>query len=260
MKQRLPTNLVWLLTGALGPTGCAVYMPMQCAAPAVQDQHQTEVTASAYFNSRLNAGVNYSPVRHLVVRAAADGKQDKNDSTYYRSGQYEVALGTYWPLGKRVLVGALGGAGRARSQARYSISSASNYYGYRGSTQHEFDARYNKFFGEAYAAVQFSPGFSAGAAYRLTQVQFVGLTDLGQPLDLRHMLRGESMFFVRSAFGSGPRGERPLYAQLGFGGSRLLSPRGPGQQVGSPEAEVLQGRGYFTLGLGFFPHALSRNP
>ncbi|MFD1468750.1 hypothetical protein ACFQ48_10990 [Hymenobacter caeli] len=255
MKTRLFTKLVWLLAGALGPTGCAVYMPMQCAAPAVQDKGQVEATASAYFNSRLNAGVNYSPVRHLVVRAAADGKQDKNDSTYYRSSQYEVAVGTYWPLGKRVLVGALGGAGRARSQARYSVS---NYYGYQ--RQYQFDARYNKFFGEAYAAVQFSPGFSAGAAYRLTQVQFVGLTDLGQPLDLRRMLRGESMFFVRGAFGSGPRGERPLYAQFGFGASRLLNPSGAGQQAGSPEAEVLQGRGYFTVGLGFFPHALFRRP
>ena len=257
MKQRLPAKLTWLLAGALGPTGCAVYMPMQCAAPAVQDQHQAEVTTSAYFNSRLNAGVNYSPVRHLVVRAAADGKQDRDDSTYYRSGQYEVAVGTYWPLGRRVLVGGLGGAGRARSQARYSVS---NYYAYRGSTQHEFDARYNKFFGEAYAVVQFSPGFSAGAAYRLTQVQFVGLTDMGHPLDLTRMLHGESMLFVRSAFGSGPRGERPLYAQLGFGGSRLLNQRGAGQPAGSAEAEVLQGRGYFTLGLGFFPHALSRKP
>ncbi|AMJ64610.1 hypothetical protein AXW84_03600 [Hymenobacter sp. PAMC 26628] len=233
---------------------------MQCAAPAVQDKGQVEVTGNAYFNTRLNGGVNYSPVRHFLVRAALDGKGDNNDSTYSRIAQYELAVGTYWPLGKRVLLGALGGVGQAHSQVGYSDT---KYFVAGGGTysyeQHRYDARYNKYFGEAYGAVQLSPAFSLGFAYRLTQVQFVGLTDQGQPLNLRSMLRGEPMLFVRGAFGNGPRGERPLYAQFGCGGSRLLSTR-PGQTGTGSESNLLKPNSYFTLGLGFFPAALFRRP
>lgn len=241
----------------LGLTGCVVYRPMQCAAPAVQDRGQAEVTGTLYFNRRLEVGVNYSPVRHLVVRAAGGGMGDKDDSTYTRISQYELAVGTYWPLGGRVLVGVLGGVGQAHSQGRYR---AGQYLYIGDSISHEFDARYNKFFGEAYGAVQVSPAFSMGLAYRLTQVQFTSLTDLGQPLTVSHMLRSEPMFFVRSAFGRGPRGERPLYAQFGFGASVLSGQAEASRLATESESEVLQPRSYFTLGLGLFPHTLFRRP
>ncbi|AWM34751.1 hypothetical protein [Hymenobacter nivis] len=256
MKQRLSTNLVWLLAGALGSTGCAVYRPMQCAAPAVQDRGQAEVTGSLYFNRRLEFGVNYSPVRHLVVRAAGGGMGGKGDSTgyYSRVSQYEVAVGTYWPVGKHVLVGALGGFGQAHSELRYSTIESTP------TTRYEFDARYNKFFGEAYGTVQISPTFSMGLAYRLTQVQFTSLTDLGQPLTVSHMLRSEPMLFMRSAFGDGPRGERPLYVQLGCGASALLGQAEAYQLAAGSEGNVLQPRTYFTVGLGFFPSALFKRP
>ncbi len=252
MTRQLLTKL-WLATiGLLGLPGCAVYRPMQCAAPAVQNRNQVEVTGGLYFNRRLEFGANYSPVRHLVVRVAGGGMGARADSisAYSRLSQYEVALGTYWPLGKQVLVGALGGFGQAHSELRYSTIETSL------TTHYEFDARYNKFFGEAYGAVQVSPTLSLGVAYRLTQVQFTHLTDLGRPLDVRQMLRSEPMFFVRSAFGDGPRAERPLYVQFGCGASVLLGQSEAYQQAADSEGSVLGPCPYFTLGLGFFPQAL----
>ena len=253
MKQRLLTNLVGLLAGALGLAGCAVYMPMQCAAPAVHGRGQAELTGSFYLNRRLEFGANYSPLRHLVVRAAGGGLGDKADSSYYRGSQYEVALGTYWPLGRRVLAGALGGFGQAHGEARYKDGG----FLLTRPTQYQLDARYNKLFGEAYGTVRLGAAVSLGLAYRLTRVQFTHLTDLGKPVSVGHMLRSEPMFFVRGAFGSSPSGERPVYVQFGMGASQALN-RPWGRQDPGPEAQVLQPRTYFTFGLGL--NTLFRNP
>ena len=257
MMQRLLTKLrLWpaLLLG-LGLAGCAVYMPMQCAAPTVHDKNQLELSGGFYFNKRLEFGANYSPVRHLLVRAAGGGMGDRADSSYYRGSQYEVALGTYWPIGKRVLVGALGGFGRAHGEARYKDS---NVFLSRP-MQYQFDARYNKSFGEAYGTVQISPAVSLGMAYRLTQVQFTSLTDLGHPVNVDHMLRSEPMFFMRSAFGISPSGERPVYVQFGIGTSKAVN-QSWAAQSSRPETEVLQSRAYLTLGLDLSLNALLQRP
>ena len=248
-------NLIWLLAGALGLTNCAVYMPMQCAVPTVRGKGQVELTGSFYFNSRLEFGANYSPVRHLLVRAAGGGISDKADSSYYRGSQYEVALGTYWPLGKQVLVGALGGFGQAHSEARYKDGVGI----FSRPVQYQFDARYKKIFGEAYATVGLGPAISLGLAYRLTQVQFVNLTNLGYPVNVDNMLRGEPMLFVRGAFGNSPHGERPVYAQFGIGTSQVLDQPWASQDPG-PVAQVLQSRVYFTLGLGLVLNTLIWRP
>lgn len=232
----------------VGLGGCAVYKPMQCAAPAIYDKSQVEVAGSIYFNKRLNGAVNYSPVRHLLVRAAIDGKADADDSTYTRSGQYELAVGTYWPAGEQIILGALVGGGRAQSQVRYRTIET------RYSAQYEYAAHYNKLFGEAYGTWQIGPAMQLGAAYRLTQVSFTSLTNLGQPLSITSMLRGEPMVFLRSTFGFRPGGERLAYVQAGIGGSALLR-AWPGPANG-PESNLLESNTYFTLGLGIFPSML----
>lgn len=238
-----------LLGVSLG--GCAVYLPMQCAAPALYDKGQVELAGSAYFNKRLNGAINYSPVRHLLVRAALDGKADADDSTYTRSRQYELAVGTYWPLGEQVVLGALVGAGQARSQVRYRpIETPSP-------EQYEYDAHYNKLVGEVYGTWQIGPTMQFGAAYRLTHVRFTSLTNLGRPLSLTSMLRSEPMFFLRSTFGFRPGGERLAYVQAGVGGSALLR-AWPGQ-LGGPESNLLDSNTYLTIGLGFFPSMLWRH-
>jgi hypothetical protein len=249
MLKRLLIHFPILVAILVGLGSCAVYKPMQCAAPAIYDKGQVELAGSAYFNKRLNGAINYSPVRHMLLRAAIDGKADADDSTYTRSGQYELAAGTYWPLGEQVVLGGLLGGGQARSQVRYRPIETSS------AVQYEYDARYNKLFAEVYGTWQIAPVLQLGAAYRLTRVGFVSLTNLGQPLGLASMLRGEPMVFVRSTFGLRPGGERLAYAQLGLGGSALL---GASQQVG-PVGNLLESNSYFTIGLGFFPSALWRH-
>lgn len=243
-----PTISLLLLAG-LG--GCAVYRPMQCAAPALYDKGQVELAGSTYFNKRLNGAVNYSPVRHLLVRAAIDGKADADDSTYTRSLQYELAVGTYWPIGEQVVLGALIGVGQAQSQVRYRpIETAFP-------TQYEYAARYNKLSGEVYGTWQFAPAMQLGVAYRLAHVHFTSLINLGQPLNLTSMLRGEPMLFLRRTFGFRPDGERLAYVQAGVGGSALLR-ASPGQMSG-PESNLLESNTYLTIGLGFFPNMLWRH-
>lgn len=223
---------------------------MQCAAPALYDKGQVEVAGSAYFSKRLHGAVNYSPVRHLLVRAAIDGKADADDSTYSRSRQYELAAGTYWPLGEAVVLGALVGAGQARSQVRYRTIETSY------TTQYEYDARYGKLFGEAYATWQIAPTMQLGAAYRFTYASFTRFNNLGQPLGLPTMLRGEPMFFLRSTFGLRPGGERIAYLQAGMGTSVLL--RSSPIRLGDPAGNLLESNSYVTIGLGFFPSMLWR--
>ena len=85
-----------LLLGQL-LAGCAVYMPIQCAAPQITDQYQAEISGSTYLNGRYELAGTYSPVRHLLVRAAYSNLPDRTDSTYYRGQQYELAAGTcHW--------------------------------------------------------------------------------------------------------------------------------------------------------------------
>lgn len=251
MVKWLPIQFFVLFTILAGLSGCAVYKPMQCAAPALYNKGQLELAGSAYFNKRLNGAVNYSPVRHVLVRAAIDGKADADDSTYTRSWQYELAAGTYWPLGEQVVVGGLLGAGRAHNQVRYRPIETTY------PTQYEYDARYTKLFGEVYGTWQLAPAVQLGAAYRLTRVGFASLTNRGQPLGLDLMLRGEPMIFVRSAFSLRPGGERLAYAQLGVGGSALLG--GGASQRSGPVSNLLESNSYFTIGLGFFPSALWRH-
>ena len=251
MVKWLLIQLLIIFVILAGSSSCAVYKPMQCAAPALYDKGQVELAGGAYFNKRLNGAVNYSPMRHVLVRAAIDGKADADDSTYTRSRQYELAAGTYWSLGEQVIVGGLLGAGQAHSQVRYRpIETAYP-------TQYEYDARYTKLFGEVYGTWQLAPAVQLGAAYRLTRVGFASLTNRGQPMGLASMLRGEPMMFVRSTFGLRPGGERLAYAQLGVGGSVLLG-AGPSQQSG-PVSNLLESNSYFTIGLGFFPSALWRH-
>ncbi|MGI4821247.1 MAG: hypothetical protein ACRYFV_08550 [Janthinobacterium lividum] len=115
MIKQVLVRLTKILLPGISLSGCALYRPMQCAAPALYERGQVELAGSAYFNKRLNGAVNYSPPHHELERAAIDGKADRDDSTYVRSRQYELAVGTYWQLGKQIVLGGLLGAGQARS-------------------------------------------------------------------------------------------------------------------------------------------------
>jgi hypothetical protein len=83
----------WLLGG------CSVYTPMLGAAPGLKAKGELEATAAWSLTNRLDVGATYSPVRHLLVRAAAITKgggraaAPNDSSNYSRTTQYELAAG-----------------------------------------------------------------------------------------------------------------------------------------------------------------------
>jgi len=251
-KTLLFAKYACLLLG-LGLAGCinSVYRPMQCAAPALNGPGQLEATVSAYVNPRWNAALNYAPGRHWLVRAAYDRRASRpaTDSSHLRSWQYELAAGTYWPLGRQrqLVLGALAGVGQARFQARYRDQFANNALS-------AYDARSNKGFGELYATWQLDPPLQVVAAYRLTGIRFTDLAGPAQPLLARNTLRGELLVAARFTVGY-RAGQPPLgYVQLGAGGSEVL--RGWSGQLGRPDAYSSEGNTYLTVGIGLFPAAI----
>lgn len=241
-------------------TSCVVYMPMQCAAPQITDKQQGEVTLSTYLNGRADIAGTYSPLPHLLVRAAYSNLRDdakRGDSTYYRGHQYDLGVGTYWRLGDQWLVGALGGFGQAQGAAAYTKTGF--LFGYP--TRYEFDTRYNKVFGEAYGVFQATNAVSFGAAYRVTQVNFTHLTNLGAPVDLSSMTRSEPMIFIRIRLGNGPTEDRPMQLQAAWGASDTFGyppPKGTNVTYAPGVSELKQGRSYTTIGITVFPHCLFR--
>ena len=237
-------------------TGCVVYMPMQCAAPQITDKHQAEITGSTYLNGRVEAAATYSPVRHLLVRAAYSNlRDDSRDSTYYRGHQYDLGVGTYWRLGSQGLVGGLVGFGQAQTMAAYATGI------FISSPKYVFDARYNKVFGEVYGSFQATEAFSVGAAYRVTQVNFTRLTNVGAPVDLSRMTRSEPMVFIRVRLGKGPTEDRPVQLQTAIGLSDTFgyNPRAPNPNYSPGVSDLKQGRSYATVGITLFPHCFFRN-
>ena len=251
--------LFFSLAGGLAQLfgGCAVYMPIQGAAPQITDQKQAELTASSYLNGRFEVAGAYSPVRHLLVRAAYSKLSDKTtaqDSTLYRGNQYELGAGAYFPLGPNWLVGGLGGFGQAHSEAVYWAGGS--LLGFGRPVRYEYNARYNKVFGEFYGIFQASNAISLGAAYRITQVNFTVLTDAGRPVDFAEMARSEPVVFMRVRLGSGPAATRPAHVQLAWGGSATFG-YDPKVAPLSSSGQLRQTRNYLTLGVSLFPHCLS---
>jgi len=245
-----------LLLMVLSTASCAVYMPMQGAAPDIRDQHQAEIRASTFL-SRWEASAAYSPLRHVLVRGAFGRRSDSDDSTYWRGHQYEVAAGTYWPLGEKWLVGGLGGYGQVRSQVRYRDDSGRLFLG--PSEQHQFNMRANKVFGEAYVIHQASDVVSFGATYRTTRLYFDELTDVGVPVNLRRLTRAEPMVFMRVGLGGVKEGDRPI--QLQFSGGASVSAGYKERRQPDPDdsrRQVRRGRVYVAVGVGILPHRLAK--
>jgi hypothetical protein len=246
--------------GALLLGGCSVYMPMLGAAPEIRAKGELEATAAWSLTNRLDMGATYSPVRHLLVRAAASTKgggrsaAPNDSSSYSRTTQYELAVGTYWPLGEHWLVGGLAAFGQTHAEARYDDDGTARLFSFRNPTRHQFDARYHKYSGEAYLTCQPSHRVSLGLAYRVVQVRLTDVTDLGVPVQSAPVLRGEPMLFVRL----GPPAEpRPWQMQLAVGSSGTFGYRErAAADRADPARQFKLGRGYLSLGVAFYPHLL----
>lgn len=253
-----------LLLATLLPSGCAVYVPMQGAAPDITRRGQLEATGSYSLTNRFDASVAYSPLPHLLVRAAASRKGTRREpaspdsSQYSHVSQYELSLGTYWLLGERGLLGALAGYGHLRTDARF--------YGESGTLlipayqlPHVYDGTYHKLLGEVYGRFQISEPVSVGATYRLANLYLTSLTDRGQSLAPSTVLRSELMFFARFRPYTIPEGL--LQFQVALGGSVM-----PGYEarlayyLSDASRPFRIGQSYFMVGVSFYPSAWWQQP
>jgi hypothetical protein len=252
---------VWLGGGLLGVGvgSCSVYVPMQGAAPEIRTKGEAEATASWSLTNRVDFGAAYSPLPHLLVRAAASSKGSQhtlNDSAaYVHSNQYELALGTYWPLGPHWLIGGLAGFGQAHAEAQYADDGHTLLrLGAYQPRQHLFDAIYSKYSGEVYVTWQPSPVVSTGLSYRLVQLRLTDVTDQGVPVLTAPILRSEPMLYVRFR---PTNNDGLLQLQLAIGGSTTI---GYNEQTANdkddPARQFRVGRSYVSLGLAIYPHLL----
>lgn len=251
-------GLSGVLLLALG--SCSVYTPMLGAAPEIRGKGELEVTGSWSLTNRVDVGATYSPLPHVLVRAAGSfkggGHTSTDSSSFVQNSQYELGLGTYWPLGPHWLVGGLATYGRAHSQARYA-DDGTTLLSFRDPVQHQFDAVYSKYAGEAYVTWQPTPLFSAGLAYRVVQVRLTDVTDFGVPVQSAPILRSEPMLFFRfrPSFI-----QRSLQMQVALGGSSTFgySARNVDFDRDDPARQFKLGRSYVSVGVAFFPHLLWR--
>lgn len=257
MRKQL-LHALGALTILLLPS-CVVYMPMQCAAPQITAKNQSEVTVSSYLNGRFDIAGTYSPVQHLLVRAAYSGlsADTVRNNEYYCGQQYDLGLGTYWRMGDKGLVGALGGFGKAQTQTAYSSSGFLSRV-----TQSRYDLRYNKLFGEIYGTFQANNFFSTGGACRVTQLNFSTLTYDNKPMELKAMTRIEPMGFVRLRVGKGSFEDRAVQFQVAIGASSTAGYNENDRNVILPDGvyNLKQSRYYTTVGVTLFPHCLFRKP
>jgi hypothetical protein len=162
----------------------------------LRDKGQAEVVGSVFLAKRLEGSIAYSPMRHVLVRAAGGLRPGKPDSTrrYFRLQQFEASAGTYWPLSAQWLVGGLGGYGRGNSSRRFEEDRFESLVD--TITPYHYEARFRKLFGEVFAAYE-GERTTMGVTYRLSRVWFPTLTNNGLPINLKRMTRNEPMFFVR---------------------------------------------------------------
>ncbi|GAB3305480.1 hypothetical protein GCM10027348_35110 [Hymenobacter tenuis] len=225
-----------------------MYAPLQPAAPIVRQKGEAEVVGSVYGNGRLEASASYSPIKHVVLRAAGGLRAGGGDSTYFRNRQMEFGAGTYWYLKEQWLVGGMVGYGVGRSNRRFTRDGFESLF-LTPSVTYDYAARYCKLFADAYIAND-ADRVTYGGAFRLSQVRFTSLTDKGLSIPLRRMTRVEPLLFMRF---SGRNSARWLQLQLAT--SVSFSP--DERKNGSSDIRIRdtkEGRLYTSLGLVIYPH------
>ncbi|WP_331147660.1 hypothetical protein [Hymenobacter sp.] len=216
------------------------------AAPQIRNKGEVEVQGTTFLNGRWEVGATYSPIKHLLVRAAGGIKTDDRDTTYFRIRQYEVGVGGYYPLGNHWLISGLGGYGQARSSSGYS-----DYNDLLNQTRRvDLYACYHRLYGEA-AVSYWTRRATMGFSYRLSRVAFSSLTYNYQPLGLRHMTRIEPMIFF--LFGREDGAVPWLRLQVAWGASGV--PRSKYDPNESYERHLIKdGRGFLAVSVVLLPH------
>ncbi|MGI4875150.1 MAG: hypothetical protein ACRYFX_28680 [Janthinobacterium lividum] len=248
--------LVIPAVGLLG--GCSVYTPMQGAAPEIRHKGELEATGSWSLTNRVEAAITYSPLNHLLVRAATGSKGGghplQDSASFSQLNQYELAVGTYWPLGPHWLVGGLAGFGQAHAEAHYAFDGDTFIY-FGSPAYHRFNAIYGKYSGEAYATWQPSPRTSMGLSYRVVQLRLTDVTDNGVPVAAAPILRYEPMLYLRWWPGSVEQGLVQVQLAIGVSSTFGYDERSTTARL-DPARQFKLSRGYTSLGLAFYPHLL----
>ncbi|MDO7877242.1 hypothetical protein Q5H93_21025 [Hymenobacter sp. ASUV-10] len=247
-----------LILVALGLGSCTVYAPMQCAAPNIRDKGEVEVAATLNANFRAEGAVTYSPVKHVLVRAAGGFRNNfpgdtATDTTFFRIRQYEVAAGGYWCPQPHLVVGILGGYGQAHN--RRGFVGSNGWFGPDLTIDERwriYDARYHTIFGEGFAVYQ-GRVLGGGGALRITDVQFDELTNRDIPVGLGSMLRVEPMGFIR--FNATKSAGNFLYVQIASGVSWTSD---NGRRGDVHVENVREGNLKVAVSLLFYPHQLWR--
>lgn len=263
MKHFFSVSLhVALVFGSLFFGGCAVYVPMQCAAPDIRQKGEAEVALSWSLTNRYELGATYSPANHLLVRAATSAKISPPDfadttATYAQNNQYELAIGTYWPLGARGVAGGLVGFGQAHAEAQY-VEDGNTFlrFGNRSLFQHRFDAIYAKYSGEAYIIGSAGNYVNLGLAYRFVHLRLTDVTDRGIIVNSAPIARSEPMLFVRILPGGLQRGLQ-LQVACGVSIPHHYDSRAATNQP-DPARQFKLPRTYLSLGLSLYPHVFWR--
>ena len=242
------------LVAALGSllVSCSVYAPLQPATPLLHAKGEAEVTASAYLSGRLEGSVAYSPLNHLVVRAAGGLTTTQKDSAGFSNRQFELSVGTYRQLGPEWLMGGSGGYGHGEGHRNFWLGRAELFSD--TTIYRRYAARYHTLFADIFVAHE-GPWSTWGVAYRLSQVRFGSLTNNGQPVPLRRMTRNEPMVFVRL----GDRQGIMRWGQLQLASSFSWSGDYIGSSLYSPErGDIKEGRIFTSVGLVIYPHRFGR--
>lgn len=247
-----------LILAALGLGSCTVYAPMQCAAPNIRDRGEVEVAATLNANFRAEGAITYSPVKHVLVRAAGGFRNgfpnDNNtDTTFFRIRQYEVAAGGYWCPQPHLVMGILGGYGQAHN--RRGFVSSNSLFGPDIPIDERwriYDAHYHSIFGEGFAVFQ-GRILGGGGALRITDVQFDELTNRGIPVGPGSMLRAEPMGFIR--FNPTSSANSFLQFQVTCGASWTSD---NGRQGDVHVENIREGNLKVAVSLLFYPHQLWR--
>lgn len=241
-------------------SSCTAYVPMLGAAPEIRAKGELEATGSWSLTNRVDFAATYSPAPHLLLRAATSlkgsGTSGAGNRTFVQNNQYELAVGTYRPLGPQWLVGGLAGLGQAHTQARYNDEGGFDFEVINPTpfVPHQFDVIYAKYSAEGYLTWQPDPWFSMGLSCRLVQLRLTDATDQGVPFRPGPIWRAEPMFYVRLR---PDYGQELFQFQVALGTSTTL---GYNEQTATDELDPARqfklGRTYVSLGVSIFPHLL----
>lgn len=270
MLRRILLYLPLVLLSA----ACSVYTPLHTPAPLIDGPQQVELSGGLSTPGYLQGAVTYSPLRHVLLRAAYGSGHNDDDTvslgtvrqaSIFRTRQLEAALGTYWRPGPAVLLGGFAGYGRGTGEHWYlkrsGIRGALLQLGPDSVWTYQYAAHYQRLFADAYVRWFNEDEFlSMGFAYHVEHVRFSRYANADVPTGPQQLWRHEPMFFVRLGYNSANGLEDLVHGQFALGYSFSPGFTMPRERAGNRDAtEVRKPLPSFTLSLILRPHVLWQN-